>query len=48
MNKELKDWTIVEVKAGIFDRQNEIAILQNELQRRALVVPEVKKEEKKA
>ena len=35
MNKQLKDWTIVEIKAGIFDRQNEIQILNQELQLRA-------------
>lgn len=35
MNKLLKDWTDVEIKAGIYDRQNEIAILQNELRDRA-------------
>ena len=42
--KPLKDWTDVEVKAGIYDRQNEIAILQNELRDRANKPPvDVKK-----
>lgn len=35
MNKPLAQWTDVEIKAGIYDRQNEIAILQNELRDRA-------------
>lgn len=43
MQKELKDWTIVEIKAGIYDRQVELNILTDELRKRASVVaPEVK------
>jgi uncharacterized membrane protein affecting hemolysin expression len=33
--KPLNMWSEVEIKAGIYDRQNEIAILQNELRVRA-------------
>ena len=47
MNKELKDWTIIEIKAGIYDRQTEVAILQQELQRRLSMQVEVKKDDEK-
>jgi hypothetical protein len=33
--KPLSMWSEIEIKAGIYDRQNEIAILQNELRVRA-------------
>lgn len=45
MNKELKDWTVVEIKAGIYDRQTEAVILQQELQRRLSMPVEVKKDD---
>jgi len=37
--KPLNMWSEVEIKAGIYDRQNEIAILQNELRVRASKEP---------
>jgi hypothetical protein len=47
--KPLNMWSEVEIKAGIYDRQNEIQILQNELRVRASqpVKPEVKEPEVK-
>lgn len=48
-------WSEVEIKAGIYDRQNEINILQNELRVRAsqpvkpvAKKPEVKKEKEQS
>jgi hypothetical protein len=34
-SKYLFNWSEIEIKAGIYDRQNEIAVLQNELRVRA-------------
>lgn len=53
--KPLNMWSEVEIKAGIYDRQNEINILQNELRVRAsqpvkpvAKKPEVKKEKEQS
>ena len=56
MEKTLKELTVVEIKAAIYDRENEVAILKRELQMRLSApvtkqapedVPVIEKESKK-